>query len=128
MENKNAKPEKETYKHKKTLGKGAFGTATLVECLPSGELAVKKEVDLSELDKEDQRLAKQEAKVLKVVNHPNCIRFRDVYMTHNGKLNIVMNYADGGDLQKLINRQEDLSNQKGSPQLLSEDEILTLFT
>lgn len=32
MEGKKPKKEKETYKKIKTLGEGAFGKATLVEC------------------------------------------------------------------------------------------------
>ena len=40
----------------------------------------------------------QEAKIMEVLHHPNIIRFREVYTTRNGKLCIVMNYADGGDL------------------------------
>ena len=40
----------------------------------------------------------KEAKILEVFNHPNIIRFREVYKTKKGKLCIVMDYADGGDL------------------------------
>jgi NIMA (never in mitosis gene a)-related kinase 1/4/5 len=47
------------------------------------------------------------------LNHPNIIKFRDVYTTHKGKLCIVMNYADGGDLEKLITRQMKLSEKRG---------------
>jgi serine/threonine protein kinase len=32
----------------------------------------------------------------------NIVRFREVYKTKKGKLCIVMDYADGGDLQTLI--------------------------
>jgi NIMA (never in mitosis gene a)-related kinase len=30
--------------------------------------------------------------------HPNIVRFKEVYKTKNGRLCIVMEYADGGDL------------------------------
>ena len=39
-----------------------------------------------------------EAKVLEVLNHPNIVNFFEVYKTKRGKLCIVMEYADGGDL------------------------------
>ena len=36
------------------------------------------------------------------MDHPNIIRFREVYTTKRGKLCIVMDFADGGDLQKKL--------------------------
>ncbi len=42
----------------------------------------------------------QEAKILEVLNHPNIIKFREVYKTKKGKLCIVMDYCNGGDLEK----------------------------
>jgi NIMA (never in mitosis gene a)-related kinase len=80
------------------------------------------------MSEKEQKDCKKEAKVLEVLNHPNIIKFRDVYTTHKGKLCIVMNYADGGDLEKLIRRQQKLSEKRGEIQFLSEDEVLTIFT
>lgn len=37
----------------------------------------------------------KEAKILEALDHPNIIRFREVYTTKRGKLCIVMDYADG---------------------------------
>jgi len=53
------------------------------------------------------------------LTHPNIIRFREVYKTKRGKLCIVMDYADGGDLQKYL---------KGTKKYLKEDLILNWFT
>jgi len=44
----------------------------------------------------------KEAKILKALNHPNIVKCNDCYTTTNGKLCIVMEYADGGDLQQRI--------------------------
>ena len=65
------------------------------------------------MNEKEQKEVRKEAKVLEVLNHPNIIKFRDVYTTHKGKLCIVMNYADGGDLEKLIKRQQRLSEKRG---------------
>ncbi len=54
---------------------------------------------MSERERQDTL---KEAKILEVLNHPNIIRFKEVYKTKKGKLCIVMDYADGGDLQKMI--------------------------
>lgn len=40
----------------------------------------------------------REAKILEYLSHPNIVKFREVYRTKKGKLCIVMEYADGGDL------------------------------
>ena len=50
---------------------------------------------MSEEEKQDTL---KEAKILEVLNHPNIIRFKEVYKTKKGKLCIVMDFADGGDL------------------------------
>lgn len=44
---------------------------------------------------EEQRETFREAKILEVLNHPNIIRFKEVYKTKKGQLCIVMDYADG---------------------------------
>jgi len=40
----------------------------------------------------------KEAKILASLKHENIINFRNYYKTRKGKLCIVMDYADGGDL------------------------------
>ena len=44
----------------------------------------------------------QEAKVLELMQHPLIIGFKDVYKTKNLKLCIVMEYAENGDIEKMI--------------------------
>jgi len=39
---------------------------------------------------------------MKNLDHPNIIRFKEVYRTKMHKLCIVMEYADGGDLSSEI--------------------------
>jgi len=45
---------------------------------------------------------RQEAKILSVLKHPYIINFREVFVTVSNKLCIVMDYAEGGDLQHKI--------------------------
>lgn len=55
----------------------------------------------------------QEAKILEVCKHPNIPHFYEVYQTYKGPpknkrtLNIVMEYAENGDLYDLIKRQKE---------------------
>ena len=54
-----------------------------------------------------------------MLNHPNIIRFKEVYKTKQGQLCIVMDYAEGGDLHRLLKEQ-------GS-RLLAEETVLDYF-
>ena len=54
------------------------------------------------MSEEERRETLREAKILEVLQHPNIVRFKEVYKTKKGKLCIVMDYADGGDLQGKI--------------------------
>jgi NIMA (never in mitosis gene a)-related kinase len=54
------------------------------------------------MSEDERKETLREAKILEVLNHPNIVRFREVYKTKKGKLCIVMDFADGGDLQSRI--------------------------
>lgn len=97
-----AKKVIESYKKIKTLGTGAYGTAYLVKGQTSGRQMVIKEIDLNEMEESDQKAALTEAKVMEMLYHPSIVKFYDVYRTKKKKLCIVMEYADGGDLNKII--------------------------
>lgn len=71
------------------------------------------------MPEEEKKEALDEGKIMEAFNHPNIIRFREVYKTKRGKLCIVMDYADGGDLQKYLKSQK---------KYLPEDQILEWFT
>ncbi len=74
------------------------------------------------MSEEEKKDTIKEAKILEVLNHPNIIRFKEVYKTKKGQLCIVMDFADGGDLQKIV---KETANQK---KFLEEDKILNWFT
>lgn len=54
------------------------------------------------MSKEEEIECYKEAKIMRQLDHPNIIRFKEVYRTRGHKLCIVMEYADGGDLNSLI--------------------------
>lgn len=88
----------EQYKRIKLLGEGSFGKAYLVECFSDGKLFVVKQMDMNQMDETEKRETIKEAKILEYLKHPNIIKFKEVYKTKRGKLCIVMDFADGGDL------------------------------
>jgi NIMA (never in mitosis gene a)-related kinase len=81
-----------------------------------------KKIDITEMSEEERNETKRESKILEVLNHPNIIRFREVYHTKKGQLCIVMDYADGGDLQSILKEAREKSKT------LTEDQILNWFT
>lgn len=68
----------------------------------TGEQWAIKQINLADLSPQEQADAMREAKILEILRHPNIVRFKEVYSTAKGKLNIVMEYAEGGDLAQRI--------------------------
>eukprot|EP01079_Euglenida_sp_SAG-EU17-18_P011323 gene11323-307_t len=101
----------------KVLGKGASGKATLVQSKAGGHKVVLKQVNLRSLGPEDRDAALNEVDVLKSLNHPNIIKYYNCFEEHTC-IHIVMEWADGGDLDKVVKR---------SRSLLSEEKILDWF-
>ena len=108
------------YRRIKQIGKGAFGAAILVRPLadPHGQPLVVKEVDVTGLNPLAREEAKNEIKLLSSFHHPNIVTYRESFL-ENGKLHIVMDYAEGGDLNAL------LKGRNG--QLLGETQVLDYF-
>ena len=112
--------EKESnYQRIKVLKEGGFGKAYLAEDLANQDYCVIKETKTQTMKKSEIDDIIKEAEILKVLVHPNIIRFRDIYTNPKQKLCIVMDYADAGDLSAKI------ENAKG---YFPEHEILDMFT
>lgn len=62
---------------------------------------------MKQMDEQEKRETIKEAKILEYLKHPNIIKFREVYKTKRGKLCIVMDYADGGDLALSIKHKKN---------------------
>jgi len=70
----------------------------LVECIDDNSKWVIKQIDLNTMSEDEKKTTLKEAKILEALKHPNIVKFKEVYKTKKGKLCIVMEYADGGDL------------------------------
>jgi serine/threonine protein kinase len=122
------------YEQVRLLGEGTFGKAFLVECVEDKvihifinifkSLAVIKSIDLGNMSEEEKQEAFLEGQILEKLDHPNIIKFKEVYIEKKSSskhtLHIVMDYADGGDLQQRIRAQ------KGK--VFSENQIVDWFT
>ena len=103
----------------KVLGEGSFGKCYLVEAASDKCRCVIKQIDIKFMSPEEKEETIREALILKNLSHPNMIHFRDAYTTKKQKLCIVMDFADGGDLQSKIKER----NGRHFP----EDQVIDWF-
>ena len=106
-EGRNKEKSKETYIAQKFLGKGAFGVAYLIKSEETGIYYVNKKISLESLEEEDRKKVMNEAILLKMIDHPNIIKFKEVFKVVKPfkELNLIMEYANSGDINKKIKEQ-----------------------
>eukprot|EP00047_Mylnosiga_fluctuans_P017066 m.58485 g.58485 ORF g.58485 m.58485 type:complete len:467 (+) comp6905_c0_seq1:109-1509(+) len=108
------------YERVRVLGSGTYGKAWLVKMKKTGEQFVMKEIKVANKRELDE--AKTEAELLSKFAHPNIIKYQEVIQTGSKVVNIVMEYAAGGDLLAKLNRR------KMTHQHFTETEVLNWLT
>lgn len=106
------------YNKLRQLGKGSFGAAYLVTEKATGVQYVMKQINIAQLNAKEKKEAMQEADILRQLNHPNIVSYKDSFV-EAGALCIIMEYADGGDLYEYIKKRAGM--------LLPEAQILDWF-
>ena len=92
------------FKIEKVLGNGSFGSVNQVTRKKDNRIYALKSVILEKLSKKQQENSVNEVRILASINHPNVIGYKEAFWDEKSStLNIVMEYADGGDLQSKIN-------------------------
>ena len=113
---------KPSYKIIKLLGEGSYGRAFLCTDKTDNSQCVIKQITIQNMNKKDIEDTLNEAKILEKFDHPNIIKFKEVFIANKPKktLNIVTEYADGGDLSLEIKNQRK--------EYFKESQILHYFT
>jgi len=106
------------YTVEKTVGEGSFGKALLARRNADRRLVIIKQISISKMPAKEMARTELEATLLSRLNHPNIVSFIESFKT-SSNLHIVMEYADGGDLETHI------KNRRGK--LLVENEVLHMF-
>lgn len=96
----------DSYRTVRELGAGGYGKAILVQSLQDSTLKVVKEIDTTKLPERGKMNAKREVQVLMKLRHSNIIRYRG-HVEGRDKITILMDYAPGGDLEKLIKSRNE---------------------
>ena len=106
----------------RVIGKGSFGSVFLVRRKLDQKLYALKSVFLEKLNKKEQENSVNEVRLLASVSHPNVISYKEAFFDEkNNSLNIIMEYADNGDLQTEINKKK---NESG----MFQEDIIWLYS
>ena len=110
------------YKVIKLLGEGSYGKAFLCENQSTNLACVIKQIVVEGMSDKEKEDVFNEAAILGKLDHQNIIKLFEVFDSKVPKhtLNIVTEYADGGDLA------EKIKSQNNKP--FTEQEILDYFT
>lgn len=106
------------YEKVKQIGKGSYGKVYLMRDKTNDELVVVKQIPIKSKDQKGKNAAMKEAHVLEMLQHPNVIAYLDSFFDHRGGFCIVLEYADGKDLQKYLESHGEVE----------ERQVLQIFT
>jgi NIMA (never in mitosis gene a)-related kinase len=112
----------EKYDVQKVVGQGSYGRAILCRRKKDSKLCIIKQISLAKLSKKEAKLTEQEAQLLGKLSHPNIVAFWESF-TSSSNLHIVMEFADGGDLDNYLKNYQKKFPGKEVP----ESQVLNLF-
>jgi len=95
----------QNYEIKDLVGQGTYGRVYRVIRKRDGAELVMKRLSVQSMSEIEQADAENEAQLMSEVAHPTFIQFHDAFLD-DGCMNIVMEYAPGGDLAQRIRAQE----------------------
>jgi len=94
------------YQIQGELGRGSYGVVYRALNLKDNQVYVLKKISVSHLSAKHQADAYKEIQILRQLNHPNIIKYFGSFVEESA-VNIVMEYAEGGDLHRLLRTQRD---------------------
>jgi len=91
------------FEFRENLGKGSFGSVYIVKRKENQKIYAMKRVRLINLGEKEKQNSFNEVRLLASFSHPNIIGYKEAFFDEKSStLNIVMEYADDGDLSTKI--------------------------
>lgn len=87
------------------IGRGSFGSVSKVFRYEDQQVYVMKQINISTLNEKEQLEAVHEVHVMAAMDSPFVVRYYDSFID-DGKLCIIMEYCEKGDLQKVLKAQK----------------------
>ncbi|XP_065175331.1 serine/threonine-protein kinase Nek2-like [Sycon ciliatum] len=95
------------YEVLNTIGSGSYGTCKKIKRVRDGKILVWKEIAYGIMSEDERRMLVSEVNVLRELRHEHIVRYHDrVQDKTTSTLFIVMEYCEGGDLAKRIDRRK----------------------
>ena len=117
MQGNSTSDYKKSYTEKNVIGRGNFGSATLV--VPNSDpnlIYVAKKIHIGNMNAKEQKSVLLEAKLLKDLDHPHIVDYVDSFI-EDGFFIIIMEYCEEGDLAHHI-KQMVKKNERFSEELI----------
>ena len=97
------------YEILKQIGTGAFSTVSLVKSKKDNMIYALKRVELNKMMPNEKDNSLNEIRLLSLVNHVNIISYKEsFYEEDTNTLNLILEYADAGDLQSKISAHKNV--------------------
>ena len=110
------------YEILKQIGTGAFSTVSLVKSKKDNLIYALKRVELNKMMPNEKDNSLNEIRLLASIHHINIISYKESFYEENtNTLNLVLEYADAGDLQSKI------SAHKNVQKYFNENTIWSIF-
>ena len=85
------------------IGKGSYGRISKIVRKSDNKILIWKELNFGNIPEKEKEFITNEINILQELNHPNIVKQYEVIKDDiNSKIYIVMEYCEGGDLDKLI--------------------------
>ena len=106
----------------KELGKGSFGIVYLIKRKKDNTIYALKQVKITKMEKKEKMSSLNEIRLLASISHQNIIAYKEsFYDEKNETLNLILEYANGGDLHSKI------KEHKSTKSYFKEKTIWSIF-